>query len=103
VAFRAVTPDRLPAVGALPAGHAGSGTRPAVRLGALARQAGLWGAFGYGSRGLVWASLAAELLASQIAGEPLPLEAALVDALDPGRFRVRAARRAAARAGTSHA
>ena len=67
--------------------------RGAPRLAALARQPGLYGAFGYGSRGLVWASLAAELLASQIEGEPLPLEGALVDALDPGRFLIRAAAR----------
>jgi tRNA 5-methylaminomethyl-2-thiouridine biosynthesis bifunctional protein len=90
VGFRAVTPDRLPVVGALPQVHADPATRAAPRLGLLARQPGLFGAFGYGSRGLVWSSLAAELLASRIEGEPLPLEAALVDALDPARFLVRA-------------
>ena len=36
--------------------------------------------------------LAAELLAAQIEGEPLPLEAALADALDPARFVLRARR-----------
>ena len=93
VGFRAVTPDRLPVVGALPQAHGDAKARGALQLGALQRQPGLFGAFGYGSRGLVWASLAAELLASQVEGEPLPLEGALVDALDPGRFCVRAARR----------
>jgi tRNA 5-methylaminomethyl-2-thiouridine biosynthesis bifunctional protein len=93
VGFRAVTPDRLPVVGALPQPHPPSTARRAARLASLARQPGLFGAFGYGSRGLAWASLAAELLASQVEGDPLPLEGALVDALDPGRFLVRAAAR----------
>jgi len=97
VGFRAVTPDRLPVVGALPQAHLDAKARAALQLGALQRQPGLFGAFGYGSRGLLWASLAAELLASQVEGEPLPLEGALVDALDPGRFFVRAARRGTGR------
>ncbi len=70
VGFRAVTRDRLPVVGML--------------------APGLYGAFGYGSRGLVWAALAAELLASLVEGEPLPVEGVLADALDPARFRRRA-------------
>jgi tRNA 5-methylaminomethyl-2-thiouridine biosynthesis bifunctional protein len=77
VAFRAVTPDRLPVVGKI--------------------AEGVYGAFAYGSRGLVWAALAAELIASELEGEPLPLEGRLADALHPGRF----ARRAKARAGSS--
>jgi tRNA 5-methylaminomethyl-2-thiouridine biosynthesis bifunctional protein len=66
VAFRAVTPDRLPVVG---------------KLGE-----GVYGAFAYGSRGLIWALLAAECLAAELEGEPLPLEGQLAAALDPGRF-----------------
>lgn len=89
VGFRSVAPDRLPLVGALP--------DPAVALGVerlreLARQDGLHGLLGYASRGLTWAPLAAELLAAGLEGEPLPLERALVDALDPGRFQLRARR-----------
>jgi tRNA 5-methylaminomethyl-2-thiouridine biosynthesis bifunctional protein len=49
----------------------------------------VYGAFAYGSRGLVWAALAAELIASELEGEPLPLEGKLVDALHPARFRIR--------------
>jgi len=93
VGFRAVTPDRLPIVGMLPDAHHRAAQSRALRLASVTRQPGLYGAFGYGSRGLVWASLAAELLASQVEREPLPLEAALVDALDPARFLVRAAAR----------
>ena len=73
VAFRAVTPDRLPVVGKL--------------------ADGVYGAFAYGSRGLVWAALAAELIASELEGEPLPLAGALASAMDPGRFKRRAVSR----------
>jgi tRNA 5-methylaminomethyl-2-thiouridine biosynthesis bifunctional protein len=71
VGFRSVTPDRLPVVG---------------RLGE-----GVYGAFAYGSRGLVWAALAAEIIAAELNGEPLPIEGKLVDAIHPGRFARRAA------------
>ena len=53
---------------------------------------GLYGAFGFGSRGLVWAALGAELIASQLEGEPWPLERELADAVDPARFLIRALR-----------
>jgi tRNA 5-methylaminomethyl-2-thiouridine biosynthesis bifunctional protein len=74
VAFRSVTRDRLPVAGKI-----------ADRL---------YGAFAYGSRGLIWAALAAELIASELEGEPLPLEGKLADALHPARFARRGARRA---------
>jgi tRNA 5-methylaminomethyl-2-thiouridine biosynthesis bifunctional protein len=70
VAFRAVTPDRLPVVGEI--------------------TDRVYGAFAYGSRGLVWAALAAEIIASELEGEPLPVEGKLADALAPARFRRRA-------------
>ncbi len=73
VAFRAVTPDRVPVAGKI--------------------ADGVYGAFAYGSRGLVWAALAAELIASELDGEPLPIEGALVNAMDPARFRRRAVSR----------
>ena len=73
VAFRAVTPDRVPVVGKI--------------------ADGVYGAFAYGSRGLVWAALAAELIAAELEGEPLPLEGALTRAMDPGRFKRRAGSR----------
>ncbi len=92
VGFRAVTPDRLPIVGALADAGKDVDLREA-RLADVPRQPGLYGLLGYGSRGLVWAALAAELLASQLDGDPLPLETELVDAIDPARFLLRAARR----------
>jgi tRNA 5-methylaminomethyl-2-thiouridine biosynthesis bifunctional protein len=55
----------------------------------------LFGSFAYGSRGLLWASLAGEIIASMLEGEPLPVERKLAAAVDPGRFALRAARRKA--------
>ncbi len=73
VAFRSVAPDRLPLVGKL--------------------ADGVYGALAYGSRGLLWSALAAEVLASELEGEPMPVEATLLNALDPSRFARRARRR----------
>jgi tRNA 5-methylaminomethyl-2-thiouridine biosynthesis bifunctional protein len=70
VSFRAVTPDRLPVVGRI---------RDDVH-----------GAFAYGSRGIIWSALAAEIIASALEGEPLPVEGKLADALAPQRFARRA-------------
>jgi tRNA 5-methylaminomethyl-2-thiouridine biosynthesis bifunctional protein len=70
VAFRTVARDRLPLAGKL--------------------DANVYGALALGSRGLIWSSLAAELLASELEGEPLPLEGSLADAISPGRFARRA-------------
>lgn len=92
VGFRAVAPDRLPLLGAL-CDEAAAPPKNA-RLATLPRTNGLYGAFAFGSRGLLWAGLGAELLASRLEGEPLPLETRLADALDPGRFWLRALRRA---------
>jgi tRNA 5-methylaminomethyl-2-thiouridine biosynthesis bifunctional protein len=89
VGFRCVAPDRLPLVGRLPDFAAAGATE---RLRDVPRHPGLFSLLGYASRGLTWAPLAAELLAAQLEGEPLPLEAALVDALDPARFVLRARR-----------
>jgi tRNA 5-methylaminomethyl-2-thiouridine biosynthesis bifunctional protein len=68
VSFRPMSPDRLPLVGPLVANE------------------GLWIIDGFGARGLVFSAICAELLASQIGSEPLPLETDLVAALAPGRF-----------------
>jgi tRNA 5-methylaminomethyl-2-thiouridine biosynthesis bifunctional protein len=66
-----------------------AGPQPAT----LPRVPGLYGSFGFGSRGLLWAGLGAELIASLLEGEPLPVERRLAEALDPGRFLLRALRR----------
>lgn len=93
VGFRAVARDRLPLIGAL-ADEQSPPRRKNPGLADLARKPGLYGAFAYGSRGLLWAGLGAELIASLVEGEPLPLEARLADAVDPARFLLRAMRTA---------
>ena len=66
VGFRSVTPDRLPAVGPV---------APGLHL-----------CTGLGARGLCWAPLAAEWLASTICHDPLPLPGTLGRALAANRF-----------------
>lgn len=87
--FRFVLRDRLPAIGVLP-DEAAAG----LLAGDLNRNArvpipladGLYGAFGFGSRGLLWASLAAEVLPAMVCGEPAPIESDLLGAIAPARF-----------------
>ena len=96
VGFRCVAPDRMPLIGALPdlaQARAQSGDLLGAHAADLPRLEGLYGAFGYASRGLVWAGLGGELIASLIEGEPLPLETDLIDAVDPGRFVLKLVRR----------
>ncbi len=83
VGFRPASPDRLPMVGALPDFSA---PREATRLIDVPRLPRLWCLQGYGARGIVWSGLMAELLASRLEGEVLPLTSDLTEALDPGRF-----------------
>lgn len=93
VGFRAATNDHLPLIGALPdvvAIRAQGLQWRGRHAHELPRQPGLYGAFAYGSRGLAWASLAAEIIGCRIDGEPLPLEHGLAAAVDPARFIVRA-------------
>jgi tRNA 5-methylaminomethyl-2-thiouridine biosynthesis bifunctional protein len=96
VGFRCAAPDHLPLVGAMPDVEAARMSKAGLhgaQLTDLPRRAGLYCASGYASRGLVWAALAGEMLASLIEGEPLPLEGDLADAMDPGRFVLKQARR----------
>lgn len=76
VAFRAMSVDRLPVVGAL----------ADPRLPDADSSDGLFACLALGSRGMTWAALAAEIVASRVAGEPLPVESGLLDAVDAGRF-----------------
>jgi tRNA 5-methylaminomethyl-2-thiouridine biosynthesis bifunctional protein len=89
VGFRCIAPDRLPLVGRVPDFAAAGNTE---RLRDVPRHPGLYALLGYASRGLIWAGWAAELLAAQLEGEPLPIESSLADALDPARFVLRARR-----------
>ncbi|MFO0457675.1 MAG: FAD-dependent oxidoreductase, partial [Burkholderiales bacterium] len=78
---RVSTRDHLPIAG------------PLVEPGTLAPLDGLLVHAALGGRGLLWATLCAELLAATLEHEPLPVERALARALAPERFLVRALRR----------
>jgi tRNA 5-methylaminomethyl-2-thiouridine biosynthesis bifunctional protein len=67
--LRATLPDRLPI------------------MGAVSGQPGLYVAAGYASRGVVWAGLLGEALADLLTQQPVPLEADLMRAISPERFR----------------
>jgi tRNA 5-methylaminomethyl-2-thiouridine biosynthesis bifunctional protein len=97
VGWRWVSDDRLPLVGAVPAGPASllaAGRLDQPRL--VPRVPGLYLFTALGSRGITWSALGARSLASWVTGGPSPVEASLLDALDPARFIARDARRAAA-------
>ncbi len=99
VGWRERVADRLPVIGAAVA------LPLAADAGALARQVSrVSGVFVLGAmagRGFTWGPLAGEVLASWVDGTAWPLEADLLDAVDPARFALRQARRrAAATAGT---
>nr|WP_284047737.1 bifunctional tRNA (5-methylaminomethyl-2-thiouridine)(34)-methyltransferase MnmD/FAD-dependent 5-carboxymethylaminomethyl-2-thiouridine(34) oxidoreductase MnmC [Halomonas gemina] len=95
-AVRAASPDKSPYAGPVPdaeawqadyAGLARDATRVPETPGK--HHGGLWISAAHGSRGLASAPLCAELLASQICDEPLPLEQPLADHLHPGRRLIR--------------
>jgi len=94
VGWRLVADDRLPLIGAAP-DERSLGERRIERLGAMPRRPGLFVFAALASRGIGWAALGAQVLAAQISGAPVPLEASLLRAIDPARFALRSARRAA--------
>jgi len=89
VAWRLIAPDRLPLIGGL----ARPGAPAADQLRLQARQPGLLVCSGFASRGITWAALAGRLVAALALGSPRPLEAELLDAVDPLRFALRRRRR----------
>ena len=96
VGFRCTTPDYLPIVGPLPdsekflADYAilrKDKTIPVEQSGRY--HPGLYTSIGMGSKGLAYAPLCGELLASMICNEPLPVGRTLSEALNPCRFLIR--------------
>ncbi|HSH47367.1 MAG TPA: bifunctional tRNA (5-methylaminomethyl-2-thiouridine)(34)-methyltransferase MnmD/FAD-dependent 5-carboxymethylaminomethyl-2-thiouridine(34) oxidoreductase MnmC, partial [Halomonas sp.] len=98
--LRAASPDKSPYAGPVPDADAwrrdyAALARDATRLPESAQRhppalwPGLWISAAHGSRGLASAPLCAELIASRLCDEPLPLEAPLVDHLHPGRRIIR--------------
>jgi tRNA 5-methylaminomethyl-2-thiouridine biosynthesis bifunctional protein len=93
--WRLHSDDRLPIAGAVPLRELPPGQRRnQARL--LPRVEGLFVLTALGARGLTLAPLLGRLVAAQATGTPWPLEQDLADAVDPARWRVRAARRAQA-------
>lgn len=90
VGWRLIAPDRLPLIGGIAA--AGPGAE-ADQLRLRPRQPGLVVCTGFASRGIGWAALAGQIVAALATGAPVPLEAELLDAVDPLRFALRRARR----------
>ena len=92
---RWATRDRLPVIGALPDEQSIAVQAAALlandRL-PIPRLPGAYGAFAFGARGLLWATLAAELVAASICGEPMPIETDLARSVDPARYVRRAIR-----------
>jgi tRNA 5-methylaminomethyl-2-thiouridine biosynthesis bifunctional protein len=101
--WRWVAQDRLPVIGAVPDTEAHTSRAPdQPRF--VPHIAGLYVFTALGSRGVTWSALGARTLASLITGAPSPLEASLLDAVDPSRFVSRAVRQQASReSGRTHA
>ncbi|UTW10002.1 bifunctional tRNA (5-methylaminomethyl-2-thiouridine)(34)-methyltransferase MnmD/FAD-dependent 5-carboxymethylaminomethyl-2-thiouridine(34) oxidoreductase MnmC [Marinobacterium rhizophilum] len=96
VAFRCSTPDYLPIVG--PAPNAERFVSDYARLRQdrkwsfdtePSHHGGLYVSVGHGSKGLLTCPVGAELLASLVCNEPLPLGRTLTDALSPARFIIK--------------
>lgn len=95
-AFRCTTPDYFPIVGPAPVFRRMQEEFAFLRKKATATinnnghyYPGLYLNLGYGSRGLAYAPLCAELLASLICFEPLPVSGKIVPYLHPARFIIR--------------
>ncbi|WP_409365767.1 bifunctional tRNA (5-methylaminomethyl-2-thiouridine)(34)-methyltransferase MnmD/FAD-dependent 5-carboxymethylaminomethyl-2-thiouridine(34) oxidoreductase MnmC [Halomonas sp. PAMB 3264] len=100
-AIRAASPDKTPYAGPVPNAEAwqrdyAALSKDASRVAPIpgAHHPGLWVSAAHGSRGLASAPLCAEVIASRMLNEPLPVEAALADHLHPGRRLISALIRA---------
>jgi tRNA 5-methylaminomethyl-2-thiouridine biosynthesis bifunctional protein len=87
-AWRCVAPDRLPVIGGVPQEAGRSIDQPRL----IARWPGLFVYTALGSRGITWSALGGQTLAAWVTGCPSPVEASLLDAVDPARFAARHAR-----------
>ena len=91
--WRCSAADRLPVIGAVPDTSVSATRSDQPRF--VPRVPGLFVNIALGSRGITWSALGAQVLASWVTGSPAPLEAGLLDAIDPARFVSRRVRRAA--------
>jgi tRNA 5-methylaminomethyl-2-thiouridine biosynthesis bifunctional protein len=92
VGWRCTAGDRLPVIGGAPdecAAAVGSADQPRF----VPRREGLFVFTALGSRGIGVSALGARLLAAWVTAAPSPVEASLMDAVDPARFAARARRK----------
>jgi len=96
VAVRANTPDRNPLIGQVPdlpamtAQYAGLSRDASTQFAETGTYLpGLYINAAHGSNGLATAPLAGEIVAGLISGEPLPVDRAVLDQLNPVRFLIR--------------
>lgn len=101
VAFRAGTPDRLPAIGRVPIPSRLKDFYVPTRRNVIdvspdseIFHRSIFVSVGHGSNGLVSCPLAGEIIAALAFDEPLPLDAELLPFLNPSRFLVRELKRA---------
>jgi tRNA 5-methylaminomethyl-2-thiouridine biosynthesis bifunctional protein len=87
------TDDKLPVLGGVPDLSAALSIDGMEQPRQVPRLAGLHACTGFGSRGITWAALSAQIVAASIAGAPAPIEASLLDSVDAGRFVSRRSRR----------
>lgn len=92
VAWRCVSDDRLPIIGAAP-DESSADAAAFARLRNAPRHEGLYLFTALASRGITWAALGARLLAAQVNGTPWPLAESLAESVDPARFMQRRLRR----------
>jgi tRNA 5-methylaminomethyl-2-thiouridine biosynthesis bifunctional protein len=95
--WRCTSRDRMPVVGAAPDLDQDRTRGRWDQAREVPRRPGLFVLSALGSRGITWSALCAQVLASSIAGAPVPLGSDLLDAIDPARFIARRQR-----AGSSH-
>lgn len=95
VGFRSMAKDRCPIVGALPDTDFFEQAYADIQHGNTNKQyplakhmEGLYVSLAHGSRGFTSCLLSAEIIAAQIAGEPMPVSKKVVDYLSPSRFIV---------------
>lgn len=99
VALRCQSPDYLPQVGPVASredfltAYAGLRCGKVMDYPCLPALPGLYVNVAHGSKGFSHALLAAEILASELNGEPAPVSSAVLEALHPMRFRARELRR----------
>ncbi len=98
--FRAVSEDRMPVIGPVPDvtwfeaeyGDVKHG-RPIQGYADARHLQGLYISAAHGSRGMTSCFLAAEIIAAQIESTPLPVDQAIMQAINPARFIIRRLKR----------